>query len=146
MELLLRIRDQHRTYGDLRALEALDFELRRGEVLGLLGPNGAGKSTTMRIISGALAPSAGAVEIDGIDLLRHPIAAKARLGYLPEPPPLYPDLTVDQECRYLVKDFGTSQSPKSTRQRDSRYCPDRPALITTPSRTLQQSCSCATPS
>ncbi|OQX34841.1 MAG: hypothetical protein B0D96_08355, partial [Candidatus Sedimenticola endophacoides] len=48
-----------------------------------------------------------------------------------------------QECRYLVKDFGTSQSPKSTRQRDSRYCPDRPALITTPSRTLQQSCSCA---
>ncbi|MEW7976497.1 MAG: hypothetical protein AB2814_03310 [Candidatus Sedimenticola endophacoides] len=53
---------------------------------------------------------------------------------------------VYQECRYLVKDFGTSQSPKSTRQRDSRYCPDRPALITTPSRTLQQSCSCATPS
>ncbi|MFC1355252.1 MAG: hypothetical protein G8D58_00770 [gamma proteobacterium symbiont of Phacoides pectinatus] len=52
----------------------------------------------------------------------------------------------NQECRYLVKDFGTSQSPKSTRQRDSRYCPDRPALITTPSRTLQQSCSCATPS
>ncbi|MEW7981739.1 MAG: hypothetical protein G8D58_03020 [gamma proteobacterium symbiont of Phacoides pectinatus] len=52
----------------------------------------------------------------------------------------------DQVCRYLVKDFGTSQSPKSTRQRDSRYCPDRPALITTPSRTLQQSCSCATPS
>ncbi|MEW7980905.1 MAG: hypothetical protein AB2813_14230 [Candidatus Sedimenticola endophacoides] len=51
-----------------------------------------------------------------------------------------------QVCRYLVKDFGTSQSPKSTRQRDSRYCPDRPALITTPSRTLQQSCSCATPS
>ncbi|OQX33786.1 MAG: hypothetical protein B0D96_10950, partial [Candidatus Sedimenticola endophacoides] len=49
----------------------------------------------------------------------------------------------EQECRYLVKDFGTSQSPKSTRQRDSRYCPDRPALITTPSRTLQQSCSCA---
>ncbi|MEW8014736.1 MAG: hypothetical protein AB2807_08130 [Candidatus Sedimenticola endophacoides] len=51
-----------------------------------------------------------------------------------------------QECRYLVKDFGTSQSPKSTRQRDSRYGPDRPALITTPSRTFQQSCSCATPS
>ncbi|MEW7981292.1 MAG: hypothetical protein AB2812_00290 [Candidatus Sedimenticola endophacoides] len=60
-------------------------------------------------------------------------------------------LLIDQDrsrqvCRYLVKDFGTSQSPKSTRQRDSRYCPDRPALITTPSRTLQQSCSCATPS
>ncbi|MEW7980776.1 MAG: hypothetical protein AB2813_13535 [Candidatus Sedimenticola endophacoides] len=51
-----------------------------------------------------------------------------------------------QVCRYLVKDFGTSKSPKSTRQRDSRYFPDRPALITTPSRTLLQSCSCATPS
>ncbi|PUD98571.1 MAG: type IV-A pilus assembly ATPase PilB [Candidatus Sedimenticola endophacoides] len=57
-----------------------------------------------------------------------------------------PEEALLQECRYLVKDFGTSQSPKSTRQRDSRYCPDRPALITTPSRTLQQSCSCATPS
>ncbi|MEW7980121.1 MAG: hypothetical protein G8D28_05185 [gamma proteobacterium symbiont of Phacoides pectinatus] len=56
------------------------------------------------------------------------------------------DAGTEQVCRYLVKDFGTSQSPKSTRQRDSRYCPDRPALITTPSRTLQQSCSCATPS
>ncbi|MEW7977339.1 MAG: hypothetical protein AB2814_07845 [Candidatus Sedimenticola endophacoides] len=59
---------------------------------------------------------------------------------------LRPQAPPGQECRYLVKDFGTSQSPKSTRQRDSRYCPDRPALITTPSRTLQQSCSCATPS
>ncbi|MEW7981153.1 MAG: hypothetical protein AB2813_15595 [Candidatus Sedimenticola endophacoides] len=61
-------------------------------------------------------------------------------------PSISPGPSYSQECRYLVKDFGTSQSPKSTRQRDSRYCPDRPALITTPSRTLQQSCSCATPS
>ncbi|OQX41372.1 MAG: hypothetical protein B0D82_02390, partial [Candidatus Sedimenticola endophacoides] len=68
------------------------------------------------------------------------------LPWVGEPPIsrwVYPDFTVyfekEQECRYLVKDFGTSQSPKSTRQRDSRYCPDRPALITTPSRTLQQS-------
>ncbi|MEW8014405.1 MAG: ATP-binding cassette domain-containing protein [Candidatus Sedimenticola endophacoides] len=116
MEPLLRIRDLHRTYGDLRALEALDFELRRGEVLGLLGPNGAGKSTTMCIISGALTPSAGAVEIDGIELLRHPIAAKARLGYLPEPPPLYPDLTVDEYLDYAARQDEIALNRKPTQK------------------------------
>ncbi|MEW8013629.1 MAG: hypothetical protein AB2807_02225 [Candidatus Sedimenticola endophacoides] len=84
-------------------------------------------------------------------LRRHGIAPTAQRikvagAMLARPQHLTADQVLEQECRYLVKDFGTSQSPKSTRQRDSRYCPDRPALITTPSRTLQQRCSCATPS
>ncbi len=77
------------------AVAELDLCLWPGEVLGLLGPNGAGKSTAMRILSGSLAPDAGQIEICGIDLFEHPLAAKTHLGYLPEIPPLYRELAVD---------------------------------------------------
>jgi ABC-2 type transport system ATP-binding protein len=73
--------------------------VREGEVLGLLGPNGAGKTTTMRMVTGFLPPSAGRVRIAGYDLLQDPVQAKRRVGYLPEQPPLYPDMTVR---RYLA--------------------------------------------
>lgn len=85
-----------RRYGNTLALAELDLELKRGEVLGLLGPNGAGKSTTMQMLTGNLAPSSGSIAICGIDLLEHPKLAKAKIGYLPETPPLYRELTVDE--------------------------------------------------
>ncbi len=85
-----------RHYGATVAVSALQLELRRGEVLGLLGPNGAGKSTTLKMLTGNLAPSAGAIRIDGIDLFERPRDAKARLGYLPEQPPLYPELSIEE--------------------------------------------------
>ncbi|MET0118782.1 MAG: ATP-binding cassette domain-containing protein [Sedimenticola sp.] len=100
MSALISIRNLQHNYGGLRAVRGIGFELQAGEVLGFLGPNGAGKSTTMRIISGGLAPTAGEVKIDDIDLLAHPLKAKARLGYLPENPPLYDDLTVDEYLAY----------------------------------------------
>ncbi len=78
------------------AVNAVNVELRRGEILGFLGPNGAGKTTTMQMLTGNIAPSAGAVSICGIDLLEQPTAAKARVGYLPEHPPLYGELTVSE--------------------------------------------------
>jgi ABC-2 type transport system ATP-binding protein len=84
-----------RRYGATLAVQGLTLELKRGEVLGLLGPNGAGKSTTLRMLTGNLAPSAGSISICGIDLLDEPKAAKAKIGYLPETPPLYKELTVD---------------------------------------------------
>jgi ABC-2 type transport system ATP-binding protein len=74
----------------------VSLELARGEVLGLLGPNGAGKTTTMQMVTGNLAPSAGEIRICGIDLLERPTEAKARIGYLPETPPLYRDMAVDE--------------------------------------------------
>jgi ABC-2 type transport system ATP-binding protein len=78
------------------AVDSVDLELRRGEVLGFLGPNGAGKTTTMQMLTGNLAPSAGSIAICGVDLLEAPTRAKSRIGYLPETPPLYRELTVDE--------------------------------------------------
>lgn len=102
-ELLIAASSLSRVYGERRVLHDIDVAVRRGEVVGFLGPNGAGKSTTMRILSGVLAPSGGAVRIAGIDLLEHPIAAKRRIGYLPEQPPVYRELTVDEYLRYCAR-------------------------------------------
>ena len=99
---LVEVVNLHRRYGDVHAVQGLDFQVRRGEVLGFLGPNGAGKTTTMQMICGVLAPSRGAVRIGGVDLLEDPIAAKRQLGYLPEQPPLYRELTVDEYLRYCA--------------------------------------------
>ena len=85
-----------RIYGGRRAVNDVSFNLNKGEVLGFLGPNGAGKSTTMKMITGNLAPSEGSVKICGIDMIENPKDAKALIGYLPESPPLYKELTVDE--------------------------------------------------
>ncbi|MEY3747406.1 MAG: hypothetical protein RL194_865 [Pseudomonadota bacterium] len=85
-----------RIYGGREAVSDVSFNLNKGEVLGFLGPNGAGKSTTMKMITGNLAPSAGGVRICGIDMIENPKEAKALIGYLPESPPLYRELTVDE--------------------------------------------------
>ena len=99
-ESVVQVDNLHRHYGATHALKGVSFELQRGEVLGLLGPNGAGKTTTLRLLSGALTPSRGNVRICGKSMLTHPKACKAKLGYLPENLPLYPDLTVDEYLKY----------------------------------------------
>ena len=96
---LIKVEHLWRYFGDTCAVNDVSFEIQRGEVLGFLGPNGAGKTTTMQVISGNLAPTAGRVLIDGVDLLDQPKRAKAALGFLPEQPPLYRELSVDE---YLV--------------------------------------------
>ena len=100
---LIKLEHVYRYYGHTCALNDVSFNVGKGEVLGLLGPNGAGKSTTMQIISGNLAPSAGQVWINGIDLLDQPTAAKAGLGYLPDVPPLYRELSVDEYLSYCAR-------------------------------------------
>jgi ABC-2 type transport system ATP-binding protein len=96
---------QHLTkrFGSHTAVSDLSFEVAPGEVLGFLGPNGAGKTTTMRMVTGFLPPSTGTVIIDGCHLLREPIRAKRRLGYLPEHPPVYPELTVRQYLQFVAE-------------------------------------------
>ena len=102
-DILVRVDALERYFGDIAAVQGVSFEVRRGEVLGFLGPNGAGKSTTMQIIAGALAPSGGQVLVNGVDILDEPRAAKAQVGYLPEQPPLYRELTVDEYLRYSAR-------------------------------------------
>ena len=101
-EILLEARDLSRRYGAINAVSGLNLSLRKGQILGLLGPNGAGKSTTMKMLAGCLAPSAGEVRINGKSLAEDAKAAKASLGYLPEQPPLYPELTVEEYLRYCA--------------------------------------------
>jgi ABC-2 type transport system ATP-binding protein len=100
---LVRIDHLHRDYGQIHAVDDLSFELARGDVLGFLGPNGAGKSTTMQMITGNLAPSGGEIRICGIDLLDQPKRAKSEIGYLPEQPPVYRELTVDEYLTYCAR-------------------------------------------
>ena len=88
--------DLTRAYGGRAVVSDVNFNLNKGEVLGFLGPNGAGKSTTMKMLTGNLAPTAGTVKICGIDMIENPKEAKALIGYLPETPPLYRELTVDE--------------------------------------------------
>ncbi|MEJ2480056.1 MAG: ATP-binding cassette domain-containing protein, partial [Acidihalobacter sp.] len=103
---LLQAHGLARYYGGHRAIEGVSLEVHAGEAVGLLGPNGAGKSTTLGIVSGNLAPSAGQVMIDGIDLIERPRQAKQYIGYLPEHPPLYDDLAVDEYLRYCARLHG----------------------------------------
>ncbi len=97
--LILSARNLTRRFGQREVIHDVTLELRRGEVLGLLGHNGAGKSTTLQMLSGALLPHSGQIEICGFDLLRQPAQAKARTGFLPETPPLYREMQVDS---YLI--------------------------------------------
>ena len=83
-----------KSYGNKRAVDDLSFHVEKGQIYGFLGPNGAGKSTTMNIITGYLAPTSGDVKIDGHDIMAEPEEAKKHIGYLPEMPPLYQEMTV----------------------------------------------------
>jgi ABC-2 type transport system ATP-binding protein len=100
---LISVNNLVRYYGDHCAVNNISFELAAGDILGFLGPNGAGKSTTMQMLSGNLAPTEGEIHINGIDLLDQPGKAKSALGYLPETPPLYKEMSVDEYLRYCAK-------------------------------------------
>ncbi len=92
-----------RMYGEMAAIREVSFRVERGEIVGFLGRNGAGKSTTMRILSGSLGPSEGSATIAGFDVVEAPFEAKKRLGYLPEQPPLYLDMTVSTYLAFAAK-------------------------------------------
>ena len=91
---MIEVSNLTKSYRDLKAVQGLSFTVPAGEILGFLGPNGAGKSTTMRILTGVLPPSSGTAKVAGFDVFEEPLEVKKRIGYLPEIPPLYPEMTV----------------------------------------------------
>ena len=103
MSSLITVKNLTRHYGGFCAVNDISFELSAGDILGFLGPNGAGKSSTMQMITGNLAPTLGQIEINGIDLLEEPKVAKASIGYLPENPPLYNEMTVSEYLRFCAR-------------------------------------------
>jgi ABC-2 type transport system ATP-binding protein len=96
------VEDYHKHYGDTVAVAGITFSVAGGEILGLVGPNGAGKTTTMRALAGILVPTRGRLTIDGHDLGREPVAAKAALAYVPDDPRLFDQLTVWEHFRFIA--------------------------------------------
>jgi ABC-2 type transport system ATP-binding protein len=91
---MIQVRQLSKSYGSTLAVDKIDFHVEKGEIVGFLGPNGAGKSTTMRILAGSLGATAGEAMVGGVDVFNDPRTVKAMVGYLPEVPPLYTDMTV----------------------------------------------------
>lgn len=110
---LVRATGLNRVYGNYQAVTDVDLVLRKGEVLGLLGPNGAGKSTTMQMLTGNISPTSGEIKINGFDLLDDPKQAKRSIGYLPEQPPVYRDMTSAEYLQYCAALRGIPKSEKN---------------------------------
>ena len=113
MRLMIEVKNLSKSYGDKKAVDNISFKANDGEILGFLGPNGAGKSTTMNILTGYLSSTSGEAYINGKEILEDPIAAKKEIGYLPEFPPLYLDMTV-KEYLYFVYELKGCKLPRNT--------------------------------
>ena len=112
---VIEIKDLVKKYGENTAVDHLSLNIEKGRVYGFLGPNGAGKSTTMNIITGYIGPGEGTVKIDGFDIFKEPEKAKKCVGYLPEIPPLYQEMTVREYLQFVVELKGI---PKKAREKD----------------------------
>jgi len=99
---MIEVKNLTKRYGQIVAVDDLSFKVSQGEIVGFLGPNGAGKTTTMNIITGYLAPTEGTVMINGFDIIESPLEAKAQIGYLPDHPPIYPNMTVWEYLNFVA--------------------------------------------
>ena len=107
---MIEVRELTKNYGPYKAIDRLSFSVKKGEVVGFLGPNGAGKTTTMKIITGFMAPSEGSVQVAGFDVFENPIEVKKRIGYLPETPPVYGEMSVEDYLRFVANLKGVEKS------------------------------------
>lgn len=99
---MLEVKQLSKTYDNMRGVNQIDFSMNRGEIVGFLGPNGAGKTTTMRLITGYLYPTKGEILVDGISMTNLPRAARRKIGYLPQTPPVYPELSVWGYMKFIA--------------------------------------------
>jgi len=118
---LIEVQHLTKRYGRVTAVDDLNFRVERGEILGFLGPNGAGKTTTMRILTGYMPATEGKAVVAGFDVFDQPLEAKRRTGYLPETPPLYPEMTVREYLQFVarIKTKGMSSSERKNRVEES---------------------------
>jgi len=112
---VIEVQHLSKRYGRIAAVDDVSFRVERGEILGFLGPNGAGKTTTMRILTGYMPATAGKAIVAGFDVFDQPIEAKRRTGYLPETPPLYPDMTVLEYLQFVAKVKGVAGLERNQR-------------------------------
>ncbi len=110
---MIEVRNLTRKYGDYTAVNSISFKIEDGRIYGFLGPNGAGKSTTMNIITGCLAATSGDVLVNGLDIFEEPVKAKKCIGYLPEIPPLYPDMTPLEFLKFVGRAKGMKKTELS---------------------------------
>jgi ABC-2 type transport system ATP-binding protein len=109
---MIEVSHLSKNYRDLKAVDDVSFQVQSGEILGFLGPNGAGKTTTMRILTGVLPPSSGTVKVSGFDVFEQPLEVKRRIGYLPENPPVYTDMTVRSYLRFVASIKGVPRKAR----------------------------------
>ena len=114
MTAMIEVTGLSKRYRDRVAVENLTFSVPEGEILGFLGPNGAGKSTTMKILTGYLPATSGTVKVAGFDVFEEPYEVKRRIGYLPETPPLYPEMTVRGYLRFVASIKGVRRGQLTT--------------------------------
>ena len=114
MTAMIEVTGLSKRYRDRIAVEELTFTVPEGEILGFLGPNGAGKSTTMKILTGYLPATSGTVKVAGFDVFEEPYEVKRRIGYLPETPPLYPEMTVRGYLRFVASIKGVRRGQMAT--------------------------------
>ena len=112
---MIEVENLSKRYGPTLAVSGVSFSVQKGEVLGFLGPNGAGKTTTMRVITGFLPPTEGKVLVAGYDVTEQPLEAKRHTGYLPETPPVYPDMTVAEYLAFVARIKGVARGERKTR-------------------------------
>jgi ABC-2 type transport system ATP-binding protein len=112
---VIEVQNLSKHYGRVTAVDDISFRVERGEILGFLGPNGAGKTTTMRILTGYMPATSGRALVAGYDVLEQPIEAKKRTGYLPETPPLYPEMTVREYLTFVAKINGVPRRERRDR-------------------------------
>jgi len=112
---LIEVQHLTKRYGPITAVDDVSFTVQRGEILGFLGPNGAGKTTTMRVLTGYMPPTDGKAIVAGYDVFEQPIEAKRRTGYLPETPPLYPDMTVRDYLSFVARIKGVARGERTAR-------------------------------
>lgn len=115
---MIEIQNLTKSYGQIKAVKNLNFTVKKGEILGFLGPNGAGKSTTMNIITGYMPSTEGTVRVNGYDIMENPSEVKKHIGYLPEQPPLYLDMTVSDFLEFVSDLKGVGKKDKKSQMAD----------------------------